>query len=268
MRIDSSAGGLPGYLKEVYLFRELLWAFAAKDIKARFANTLLGTGWLILQPVLLVLIFTLIFSMGAGIDTGNVPYPVFIMGGILLWEYFSSVVYESGSSFLVDSGMVQKIYFPKILLPCSKSIARMVDLLFNLALLVVLSFVFGYWLKIKLFYAFLFIVLLYLLTIVASIWASILVSQYQDLKELIPFVLRVFFFLTPILYPMEMVPGQFHWIIKLNPMTGLINGFRWSVFGIGEFHFIELAPMLFVVVLLIWGLIYFSNREGKLADIV
>jgi len=255
-------------LKEMYNYRELLWTLAYRDFRVKYAQTLLGVIWAVLEPLLTAVLLSFVFNKIAKANTYGVNPILFSLTGIVAWNYFSNVVNQGTNSMILAQNMIKKIYFPKILLPASKAIAGLPDLIISV------FFMSGYYLvfwsdyNIKLFVFPVFLLLAMLAGISVSIWVSALNIRYRDFRHLIPFVIRVGLFVTPIAYSTNQINSDIRWLFFLNPLTGIIEGIRWSLFDLDLDWKLFGISMLVLFFLLTSGFYYFSKVEKDIADII
>ncbi len=246
----------------------MFFILAYRDLRVRYAQTALGLLWAILQPLATLLIFTLIFGRAIKVDTGSIPYPVYALSGMSAWAYFSFVMSQSGSSIIGAGEMVKKIYFPRLVIPLSKALVAIVDFLITLLLLIVLMFFY----QVPISQNVLFLPVFFLLNVVGAlgvgIWLSALTIRYRDFQHVVPFLVQIGLYATPIAYPVSMVPEKYQWLYHLNPMTGIISGFRWSLFGQEGFHAMTVLSFVMIFVLFISGVWYFKRMEKTMADLV
>jgi len=256
-------------LGEIWRYRELLYFLVWRDVKVRYKQTALGVAWAVLQPVLTMLVFSLVFGRLARMPTGGVPYPIFAFAALLPWQLFAHALTESGNSLINHQGLVTKVYFPRLLLPLSAVLAGLVD--FAVAFLVLAGMMIHERIvpgaAILLLPGF---VLLALLTALAvGIWLAALNVRYRDVRYTLPFLTQFWLFATPIAYPSSLVPAAWRPWYGLNPMAGVVEGFRWALLGQGE----GVGPLLrvsiaMVVLLLVGGVIYFKKTERTFADLM
>jgi lipopolysaccharide transport system permease protein len=255
-------------IKELYNYRELLWTLAYRDFKVKYAQTILGLLWAVIEPLVTAVLLSLIFNKIAKATTGGVNPVLFGLSGMVVWNYFSNVIIQGSSSLILTHNMVTKIYFPRILIPSSKTIAALPDL--GIAFIFTLVFYFIYWDEYTL--NTLIIPVFLLLTVLASlglaIWVSALNIRFRDFQHLIPFLTRIGLFLTPIAYTTSEIPAEYRWMFFLNPMTGVIEGIRWALFGFPmEIYYFSIS-MAVILVLFITGFYFFNRLEKNIADII
>jgi|AntAceMinimDraft_17_1070374.scaffolds.fasta_scaffold08154_1 lipopolysaccharide transport system permease protein len=254
--------------KSIYKYRSLIYTFALRDIKLQYAQTLLGIVWSIIKPLTGLLIFTLFFDKLLKIDTGDIPYPLFAFIGIISWYYFSYLIQQGGTSVMQEQNLIKKIYFPKLILPISKALAGLVEFSISLILLFVMMLLWGYIPSFRIVFFPVFIILNIIAGLSIGIWLSALTVRYRDFHHIIPYLVSFGIFITPVFYPTTLIPQQYHFLIYLNPMAGVIEGFRWTLLR-------EAAPSLWflisfipMILLFFSGLYYFTKIEGKMADII
>lgn len=256
-------------LAGVWAYRELLWILAARDVKVRYKQTVLGAAWAILQPLLTMIVFSLVFGRLAGIPSDGVPYPLFSFCALLPWQLFATSLTQSGNSLVGNQNLITKVYFPRLLIPLSAMISPLVDFAIAFVVLVGLMFWYGHLPAAAALALPLYLVLALLTALAAGLWLSALNVEYRDIRYIIPFLIQFWMFVTPIAYPSSLVPDRWRWVIALNPMTGVVDGFRWCLLGTpapsGSLLAVSVAA---VVVLLLGGLSYFGSMERTFADLV
>jgi len=256
-------------LRELWEFRELLYFFAWRDIKVRYKQTVMGASWAILQPFLTMVIFSLFFGRLANVPSDGLPYPIFSYAALVPWTFFVNALTQASNSLVVNANMIKKIYFPRLALPIATVVAGVLD--FALAFIVLLLMMLFYrmvpttniiWLP-------LFVLLALVTSLGVSLWLSAMNVQFRDVRYTIPFLTQAWFFLTPIAYPSSMLSEPWKTLYGLNPMAGVVEGFRWALLGSGTAP----GPMLIVssavaLVLLISGAFYFRRMEQSFADVL
>jgi lipopolysaccharide transport system permease protein len=254
-------------IKELIDYRELLWMLAYRDIKVRYAQAALGVAWAFLQPALTLLIFTLVFGRVIKVETGNIPYALYALAGMSLWSYFSNVISQAGNSVIGAQDMVKKIYFPRLIIPISKIIAAFVDFLIALLFLVGMMAYYGFMPSANSIASIGFILLTILAGLGVGIWVSALSIRFRDLQYVLPFIVQMGLYATPVAYPPTLVPEQYLWLYYINPMSGIIDGFRWSLFNSPLTNYSIISGVV-VLLLCTSGLYYFQKNEGEIADII
>ena len=256
-------------LRELWSYHELIYFLTWRDIKVRYKQTALGVAWAVLQPLALMAIFTLLFGRLAKIPSEGIPYPLFAYAGLLPWQIFSRTLNETTASLVKDHRLVAKVYFPRVIIPLSTTLAAMFDFMIASGVLVILMVIYGVVPGPTLMILPFFILLMFVTALGIGLWFSALNVQYRDVGFTVPFLTQFLLFLTPVVYPSSMVPEKFRMIYALNPMVGVIEGFRWSLFGVGG----GLSPMLLVSVLITLGLffggiVWFRSKERGFVDIL
>lgn len=269
LRIRPSRGWSALKLREVWEYRELLYFLVWRDVKVRYKQTALGVMWVVLQPLATTIVFTLIFGNLAKMPSENLPYAVFAMAGLLPWNYFAGAIGKGGSSLVGSANLISKVYFPRLIIPVSGVLGGLVDFAITFLLLVALMLFYGYpptlsWLLLP------FFLLMAIATALGvSLWLSALNVQYRDVGYLIPFLVQLWFFATPVVYPSSLVPAPWSLLLALNPMAGVVDGFRWALFGStaapGPLILVSIAV---VIVTLVSGLFVFKRMERTFADVV
>lgn len=267
--IKPSRGWVPIDLSAVWERRSLLYFLAWRDIKVRYKQTLLGAAWVILQPFLIMVVFSVVFGFLARVPSEGIPYPVFTFCALIPWQLVANAFNDAGNSLAANQSLITKIYFPRLIIPLAAVLARLVD--FAFALLVLLGMLFYYDLKLRSsIWALPFFVLLALsIGLGVGLWISSLSLRFRDVRQMIPFFTQIWFFSSPIAYSASLIPDDWRTIYNLNPMIGVIEGFRWSLLGKGNITGQALAmSMATVMLLLVSGLFYFRRVERTVADVV
>lgn len=255
-------------LKELWAYRELIWVMAMRDIKVRYKQTTLGVLWAVLQPFLMMVIFTIVFSRTGMVASGNVPYPVFVYAALVPWLFFANAVGSCGNSLVGSAHLIGKIYFPRLIIPLSSIGALVLDFAAATAVMIGIMIYYGVplsssWLALPL----LLIALSFCALGVGTLLAALTVT-YRDFRYVIPFMLQIWMFATPVIYPARSIPEKWLWLIQLNPLTGLIEGFRAAYLG-QTFDMAALGSSIGIsLVLLLAGVAYFERVERRFADII
>lgn len=256
-------------LGELWKFRELLFFLTWRDIKVRYKQTALGAAWAILQPILTMVIFSIIFGGLAKLPSEGLPYPIFTYTALLPWQLFAFALTQSSNSLVGDQRLISKIYFPRLVIPFSSVIAGVVD--FGIAFIVLAGLMVFYGIKItsSVFMLPLFLLLALISALAVGIWLSALNVKYRDIRYVVPFLTQFWMYATPIAYSSSLIPEKWRWLYSLNPMTGVVEGFRWALLGKSSLDILSLSISAGVVVLLlIGGLYYFKRMESSFADIL
>jgi lipopolysaccharide transport system permease protein len=263
------AGRTPLRLREVWQYRELLYFLAWRDITVRYKQTALGITWAVIQPVLTTVVFSIFFGRLAGMPSDGLPYPLFALCALLPWQLFAHALAESSNSLVANQNLITKVYFPRLVIPASAVLASLVDFLIAFAVLIGLM---GYYRRPPTASAWslpLFVLLAVALALGVGLWLSALNVQYRDVRYTIPFLTQLWLFATPIAYPSSLVPQGWQGLLGVNPMAGVVEGFRWSLLGARPPSLVLLAvSVLATLVLLLAGLWYFRRMERTFADLL
>lgn len=267
--IRPSKGWVPLNLSELWEYRELLYFLVWRDVKIRYKQTVLGAAWAILQPFLTMVVFSIFFGQLAHVPSDGIPYPVFSYTALLPWQLFARVLTESGNSLVANQQLITKVYFPRLVIPLSAVLAGLVD--FGIAFLVLLGMLLYYGIvpTAAVITLPLFLLLALATALAVGLWLSALNVQYRDVRYTIPFLTQVWLFATPIAYPSSLIQEPWRALYGLNPMAGVVEGFRWALLGmaggIGPLLIVSIAA---VTIFLIGGLVYFRRMERTFADLV
>jgi lipopolysaccharide transport system permease protein len=267
--VCAKAGFLQLNLKEVWNYRDLLYFLVWREVKVRYKQTAIGVAWVLLQPLLTMAIFTVIFGLFAKLPSDGLPYPVFAYAALLPWTYFSEAVSRSGLSLVGDAALLRKVYFPRLIIPLAAILAPLVDFCLSFLLFLCLMGWYGIvpgWGILALPFL-LFVALLTALAM--GLWLAALNVRYRDIRHAIPFLLQFLMYASPVAYAVSVVPEQWRALYSLNPMVGVIEGFRWGLLGKTnpDFHVMTISAVG-VLVILISGLFFFKQKERTFADVV
>jgi lipopolysaccharide transport system permease protein len=256
-------------LKELWEYRELIYFLTWRDIKVRYKQTAIGIAWAVLQPLAMMAVFTLFFGRLAKIPSEGIPYPLFAFSGLLPWQFFSRTLMESSRSLVLDQKLITKVYFPRVIVPLASTLAALLDFLIASLLLMGLLVVYGRIPGANALALFLFVVLMLMTSLGLSFWLSALNVEYRDVMYVVPFLTQFLLFVTPVVYPSSMVPGRWRTLYGLNPMAGVVEGFRWSLLGVGQ----GFSPMIAVSIgaaflLFLTGMIWFRRMERTFVDVI
>jgi lipopolysaccharide transport system permease protein len=268
LKIEPRKGWQPLDLKEVYLYRELLGFLIWRDIKIRYRQTLLGALWAILQPLAAMVIFTLIFHRLAGVSSDGAPYPLFAFTGVAVWTFFSASVAHSSNSLIANQQLVSKIYFPRIFIPLGAIGAFLLDLALSLVLLGLLLLYYRWSIGISVLQLPLYIVAAGLSASGIGLALSAINVRFRDVKYAVPFLVQMGMFVTPVIYPIRYIPGRWQLLAGLNPMVGVVVGFRHAILG-SPVSWLQIAISLSVsLFLFVGGLLVFRRMEHYFADVI
>ncbi len=267
--LQPSKGWLSINFKEMWRYRELVYFLTWRDIKVRYKQAVLGIAWAILQPLLTTLIFTVIFGVLLKTPSQDIPYPLFTMTALLPWQLFATALQRSSISLVGNANLITKIYFPRLVIPLSSVMAALVDFSVSFVVLLGVMVYYRYWPGWNILWLPLIILLALLTALAVGLWLSALNVQYRDIQHMVPFIIQVWMYASPIVYSINIIPeGIWRWLYGLNPMVGVIQGFRWAMLG-GDPPDITMAFSVgMVLILLVSGLFYFRRMEKTFADIV
>lgn len=259
---------VPVDLHELWNYRELLTSFTMRDIKIRYKQTALGFLWAIIQPLFMMLIFTIIFGGFAKIPSEGIPYPLFSFAALLPWMLFSEGLTRSTMSMVANANIMTKVYFPRLIMPISGILSPLVDFAVSISILVLMMAYYGFVPTINVVFLPLFILLALATSLGIGLWLSALNVKYRDFQYTVPFIIQLWMYASPVVYPASMIPEALRPLYGLNPMAGVIEGFRWALLGTeipGSMIFVSVGV---VAVLLVSGMFYFRRMEQYYADIV
>lgn len=256
-------------LLALWQYRELLYFLVWRDVLIRYKQTAIGVCWAVLQPLITMLIFTLVFSNFAKIPSDGKPYPVFAFAALLPWSCFSQALQRSGNSLVGSANLITKIYFPRLLIPLAATVSPVVDLFFSFIVLMAMMLWYGILPTWGLLALPLFVALSMLSALAVGLWLTTLNVKYRDVGHIIPFLIQIWMYASPVAYPVSIVPERWRLLYSLNPMVGVIEGFRWAILGAQRPDWMVLmVSSSVVVVLLLSGLVYFKRMEQTFADVI
>ena len=269
LRIAPPQGWWEVDFHELWQFRELIYFFVWRDIKVRYKQTAIGAAWAILQPALTMIVFALFFGKLAHMPTEGLPILVFYYSGLLPWMYFSNSLTSATNTIVQNQGIITKVYFPRLALPISSVLSGLVDFAIGCLLLVPLMVYYRVRPGLPLLLLPVFLLLSVLMAIGAGLWLSAMNAIYRDVRYVVPFLVQFWLFASPVAYASSIVPAKWRWLYGLNPMAGVIEGFRWSLTGRGDPPGrMIIVSVLVVLVVLASGLFYFQKMESTVADVV
>jgi len=268
--LQASRGWAPVNLGEALRFRELLFFLVWSELKVRYKQTVLGAAWAVIQPLSVMVVFAIFFGIVVRVPTGEIPYPVFAFSGLVVWTYFANALSGASNSLVQRENLLTKVYFPRLLVPLAAVLAGLADFAVAFVVLAGMAVAYGFALTPALLALPLFVVLAALTALAVSLWLSALNVQYRDVKLLVPVAVQLWFFSTPIIYPSALVPESWRTLyVALNPMVGVVEGFRWAILGSAAPSGTALAfSACLVAVVLVGGLYYFRRVERSFADVV
>jgi homopolymeric O-antigen transport system permease protein len=267
-RLQPSQGWTSRTVSDIWAYRELLYFFIWRDIKVRYKQTLLGAGWAIIQPLMTMVVFTIFFGHLARVPSDGLPYPVFSLMALVPWTYFAAALAGCSTSLSGYQHIISKVYFPRLIIPIGAVIAPLVD--FAIGFVILIGFM--AWYRITPGPSIIWLPALVLLALATAasvgVWLAALNVRYRDVRYVVPFVVQLWMFATPVAYPASLVPSRWRAVFGLNPMAGVIEGFRWALAGGPPPGVITVVSAAVVVVLIAGGAIYFHRLEGTFADVI
>jgi lipopolysaccharide transport system permease protein len=254
--------------RDLWDYRELLFFLVWRDIKVRYKQTLLGASWALIQPTLQLVVFTIIFGRLAGVNTNGIPYPLFNLAGLLPWQFFANTVAQAANSLVGSASIVRKVYFPRLAIPTASVLAGTVD--FGLSFLILLALMFWYqWAPTPAVFLLPLFMLLGMITALGvGFWLSAINARYRDVRHATPFLIQLWLFATPVVYPSNLIEGHWQIVYALNPMVSVVEGFRWALLGTQPPSLLMFISVTTAVALFSSGLLYFQTVERKFADII
>jgi len=267
IRIEPPRGWLNLRLKELWDYRELLYFFVWRDVKIRYKQTAIGVLWVVLQPLLTMLVFTLFFGKLAKMPSQGLPYPVFYFAAVVPWMYFSTALLNATNVVVENQRVITKVFFPRLILPFSAVLSGLVDFAIGFIVLLIFTYTYGLRPTIAALLLPLFLLLAILTALGVGLWLSALNALYRDVRYLMPFLVQFWMLASPVAYPSSMVPVRYRWVYGLNPMAGVIEGFRWALTGHGQAPGAVLIASTAMVCLAVFsGLFFFNRMEVSIAD--
>ena len=269
LRIEPTRGWVALRLHEVFAYRELLFFLVWRDLKVRYKQTILGVAWAVLQPLLTMLVFALFFGRLARVPSDGVPYSLFAYTGLVPWTFFATGLTMASNSLVGSANLITKVYFPRLTIPLATVLAALVDLALAFPLLFGLMWWHGVWPTAQVVWLPVFIALAFATALGVGLWLSALNVHFRDVRHVVPFLTQLWMFATPIAYPSSLLPEQWRTLYALNPMVGVVEGFRWALLGANT----RPGPMILVsslaaVTLLVSGAFFFRRMERTFADVV
>ena len=266
--IDANSKSILPDFGEIYRYRQLLFSLAWRDIRVKYAQTYIGLIWAFINPILNLAVLSFVFGTVVKVDTGEVPHLLFTIAGLSAWTYFATLLNDAGSSIIGAQSMIKKIYFPRIVIPLSKALSGLVDFVVTLFCLIVLMFYYGFVPGPNVIWLPLFILLALISGLAGGILASALSVRYRDFSFVIPMIARLGLYATPVAYQASAVPESYKTIFYLNPMVGIVDGFRWSLFGTAAPDPLMFYSIGIIFILFIIAIVYFHRVEDVMADIL
>ena len=266
--IEPSRGWIPVNLRDLWRYRELLYFLTWRDVKVRYKQTLLGFAWAIIQPFFMMIVFTLFFGNLAKIPSEGLPYALFVYSALLPWTLFSAGVTRSSSSIVNETNLVKKVYFPRLIMPLAGILSPVVDFTIAFTILIGMMFYYGYVPTVNIILLPGFILLALMTALGVSLWLSAINAKYRDVHYTVPFLIQIWLFASPIVYSSSLLPEKYQLIYGLNPMAGVIEGFRWVLLGTDPPGQLISVSVIIVILVLISGAFYFRRQEKSFADVI
>lgn len=269
IRIEPTKGWVALQLRELWRYRELLYFLTWRDIKVRYKQTVLGAAWAVIQPFMTMVVFSLFFGRLAQIPSDGIPYPIFSYAALVPWTFFANGLGQSSNSLVGSSNLIKKVYFPRLAIPIATILSGVIDFILAFLVLLVMMFFYGIFPTANVVWLPFFLLLALVTSLGAGLWLSAMNVQFRDVRYVVPFLTQLWLFATPIAYPSSIIPEVWRPLYAVNPMVGVVEGFRWALLGV------ETRPGPMVVVsaiaavgLLVSGAFYFRRMEKTFADVV
>ncbi len=255
-------------LSELWKFRELVVILALRDIKVRYKQTVLGIAWSVIQPLFLMIIFSLLFGRLANIPSDGVPYPVFVFSGLLMWNFFSSGVTSCSNSLVGSAPMISKVYFPRMVIPLASVGVSMIDFIISVAVLMVIMAIYSVAPSWQIVLVPFFALGAFISVLGIGLWLSAITVTYRDFRYIVPFMIQVWMYITPVIYPVSFIPSDVRWLLYLNPVVGWVSGARSAFLGTA-IDWLAVGSSLILSAVMVWvGVRYFMRAEQRFADVI
>ena len=255
-------------LGDIWAYRELLFFLTWRDVKVRYKQTALGAAWAILQPLFMMVIFTIFFGRLAGVGSSGIPYPLFALAGLVPWTFFSNAITASGNSLVGSAHLITKVYFPRLIVPAAAMLAGLVDFLLAFLLLCLLMVYYRVAITVQILFLPVLVLLTALFSLAVGTWMSALNVKYRDVRFALPFLIQLWLFVSSVILPSSSIPQKYRWLLLLNPMSGIIEGYRSALFGLPfDWPALSVAAVLTLLVLL-YAIYAFARVERSFADII
>ncbi len=258
------------YWRDLWLYRELFYFLAWRDIKVRYKQTVMGVAWAIVRPVLTMIVFSVIFGNLAGLPSGEAPYPIMVFAALLPWQFFAQSLGESSNSLITNVNLISKIYMPRLILPASTVVVSLVDFLISFAILALMMVGYGFMPPLRILSLPLFLLLALFTSYGFSLWFGALNVKYRDFRYIVPFIVQFGLYVSPVGFSSDVVPEQWRLLYSVNPMVGVIDGFRWAILGGDALIYWPgfILSVVLTLIVFISGLWYFRSTERTFADII
>lgn len=257
------------YWKDLWRYRELFYFLAWRDITVRYKQTVIGLAWVWLRPFITMVVFTVVFGHLAKLPSEGVPYPILVLAGLLPWQFFATGFAEAGGSLVANAGMISKVYFPRMIVPASSVIVSLADFLVSAVILAALMIWYGYVPSWRIAVLPLFVGAAFVAALAAGLWVAALNVKYRDFRLVVPFVVQLGLLISPVGFSANVVPDRWRLLYSVNPMVGVIDGFRWAILGKADLYWQGfLLSMSVIAILVIFGVRYFRATERTFADVI
>ena len=258
------------YWLDLWRYRELFFFLAWRDVAVRYKQTSIGIAWALFRPLLTMLVFTFVFGRLANLPSGGTPYPILVFAALLPWQFFSNAFTDAGNSLISNSEMISKVYFPRLIIPTSAIIVSLVDFLTSGLIMAGLMFWYGFAPNEKIFVLPPLILVVFLAALGPGLWTAALNVKYRDFRYIVPFVVQLGLYISPVGFSSEVIPSRWRLFYSINPMVGVIDGFRWALLGdkSGIYWPGFVLSLLLVVFVLVTGILYFKRTERRFADVI
>jgi lipopolysaccharide transport system permease protein len=266
--IRPSRSWVPINLGDLWSYRELLYFLIWREIKVRYKQTVLGFGWAIIQPLFMMIVFSLFFGNLAKVPSEGIPYPLFNYSALLPWTLFAEGINRSSNSLIQSTGLVQKVYFPRLIMPFSGILSPVVDFAIAFLIMIGLMFYYGYAPNVNVLWLPAFIILALMAALGVGLWLAAINVKYRDVRYATPFLIQLWLFASPVVYSSSLLPEKYQVLYGINPMSGVIEGFRWALLGTKPPGYLIAVSIAIVVIILISGIYYFKHSEKMFADVI
>ena len=258
------------YWLDLWRYRELFYFLAWRDIIVRYKQTIIGIAWALIRPLLTMIVFTIVFGKLAKLPSNGAPYPILVFAAMLPWQFFASAFTEAGNSLVGNANMISKVYFPRLVMPTSAVIVSFVDFIISFAILICLMAWYDFVPEIHIIFLPLFISIAFMTSLGAGLWIASLNVRYRDFRYIIPFIVQIGLYISPVGFSSSIIPDQWRLLYSMNPMVGVIDGFRWSILG-GKYQLYLpgfILSLAIVTAIFATGLFYFRKTEKTFADVI
>jgi lipopolysaccharide transport system permease protein len=266
IRIDSTHHLCSVGLRELWGYRELLYFLVWRELKVRYKQTVIGSAWAVIQPFFMMVVFTVFFGIFARLPSKGLPYPIFYYSALLPWLYFAGALQQATNTMVENQRLITKVYFPRLILPLAAVTSGLVDFGVAFLMLVGMMAFYGVSFSLSLLFLPLFLLFALITALGVGVWLAALNAMYRDIRYATPFFIQLWMFASPVAYSADIVSERWRWLFALNPMTGVIEGFRWAIFGQGDISFMLMLSVCSVIVIACCGIVYFYRVEDTIVD--